>query len=232
MALSGLLHHSGERVSPAVLATLGDTLREMLRAAAAAPEGEEGDGFRWVCTALGEAACKDHAAVNNYILNLDSSSSTAPAPCWTHMFRSSCLPSLPAAHLPIPCPPVRSALATCLGAHARHGGPDQLRSTLAAGPLSPGGGRGSDAERLLHAMVLAAAMGQAGAAVSGAGLLRQVGEAIQRFAKDPDGQIKAAAGRAAARLAAADASTMAGAWLLKGRKGGKQRCELRAVGHC
>ena len=73
-------------------------------------------------------------------------------------------------------------------------------------------------------MVLAAAMGQAGAAVSGAGLLRQVGEAIQRFAKDPDGQIKAAAGRAAARLAAADASTMAGAWLLKGRKGAKQHC--------
>lgn len=115
--------------------------------------------------------------------------------------------------------PVRSALATCLGAHARHGGPDQLRSTLTAGPLSPGGGRGSDAERLLHAMVLAAAMGQAGAAVSGAGLLRQVGEAIQRFAKDPDGQIKAAAGRAAARLAAADASTMAGARVLS--RGGK-----------
>lgn len=61
MALSGLLHHSGERVSPAVLATLGDTLSEMLRAAAAAPEGEEGDGFRWACTALGNAAGWDHA---------------------------------------------------------------------------------------------------------------------------------------------------------------------------
>jgi hypothetical protein len=102
----------------------------------------------------------------------------------------------------------RAAVAAALGAYARAGGPDAARRVLAlaTSPLAAGG----PGEREAGAMALAAAARSAPAALEEAGLLGDAGAAAARYAREPSGDCRVAAGRAAARLAAHDPSPSGG----------------------
>lgn len=96
---------------------------------------------------------------------------------------------------------VRAAVAAALGAYGSAGGPDSARwvLTLASAPLAGG----SASAREGGAMALAALARHGATALDAAGLSGQAAEASVRYAREPLHECRVAAGRAAARLAAA-----------------------------
>lgn len=96
---------------------------------------------------------------------------------------------------------VRSAVAAALGAYGSAGGPDGARRVLAVatGPLG-GGGSGA---REGGAMALAALARYGASSLGAAGLSGDAADAAVRYAREPLHECRVAAGRAAARLAAA-----------------------------
>lgn len=81
--------------------------------------------------------------------------------------------------------PTAAALATALGKYCAVAGPSGMSAVLEAGPLGKGA-QGSQQERELAAMLLAAVCGAAAAGLESAGLLKGAGEAAVRATRDPE----------------------------------------------
>lgn len=82
--------------------------------------------------------------------------------------------------------PAAAALAIALARYASVAGPAGLSAVLEAGPLGPKALGGSQQERELAAMMLAAVAGAAAAQLEGAGLLKPVVEAAVKATRDAE----------------------------------------------